>query len=571
MNVEQGIQLSDLRGFLRRRGRVALGIAAAILAIALPVACWLPNQYEAFATILVEPQSISEKLVEAGVAQSDLNRRLHIMTMQILSRGRLSKIIDDLKLYPDESKKYTREQVIELMREKIQVQPVYPEMDNQQAVRRNTEQEINTFQIVFMHDDAEIAAAVANRLANDFRDQHVKERVQVSSDTSDFIEAELVRLGQQMKDVETATARIKIANPGRLPEDMVANQRMLEQTLDKLRAAQRDYAEAQSDEAFYRQQALVSNEVSGTYRNEADPVQRLQLLEIQLAGLHSRGFTEKHPDVIATRMELETIRTQIQSGSEAGGRRVASVAQQNAEAEARRAALRVASSAEAIRGLTAQAEEIQKQLADSPRVAEELAAYDRQYKALFESFEQLSARRMEAGVAANMELRQKGEQVKILEPAFAPPEPISPKHLVIVAVSLMLGLATGFGVAILLESADSSFHGAPALQSALRIPVLSSIPAIVLDADRAAERRHRTRLVAGAAVASLAVVLVSGAGYVYRSQSGAETAAAPGAAEPATAPAPVTPAVAPPAPPAQLPSVMAPPAPAPATPPTPAT
>lgn len=541
MNVEQGLQLKDLGGFVRRRGAFALGIAAAIVAIALPVACWLPNQYQAFATILVEPQSISEKLVEAGVAQSDLNRRLHIMTMQILSRGRLSKIIDEFKLYPEQSAKYTREQVIEMMRNKIRVEPVFPEMDGQATVRRQ-EQEINTFQIYFVHDDAAVAAEVANRLANDFRDQHVKERVQVSSDTSDFIEAELTRLGQQMKTVEEETAKIKLANPGRLPEDMVANQRLLEQTLDKMRVAQRDYAEAQSDEAFYRQQALVSNEVSGTYRNEADPVQRLQLLEIELAGLKSRGFTEKHPDVIATKIEIETIRSQIQSGGENGGRRVASVAQQNAEAEARRAALRVASSADAVQKLNAQAEEIQKQLADSPRVAEQLAALDRQYKALFESFEQLSSRRMEAGVAANMELRQKGEQVKILEPAFPPPEPISPKRFVIVAVSLMLGLAIGVGVAILLESADSSFHAAAALQSALRIPVLSSIPAIVLDADRVARRRHRMRLAAGAAVAGLAVLLVSGVGYVYRSHAGgdeeAPAVAAPTAASPAVPPAP---------------------------------
>jgi len=556
MNVEQGIQLRDLGGFLRRRGSTALGIAAAIVMIALPVACWLPNQYQAFATILVEPQSISEKLVEAGVAQSDLNRRLHIMTMQILSRARLSKIIDEFKLYPEESRRYTREQVLEMMRKKIRVEPVFPEMDGEPTVRR-TEQEINTFQIFFLYDDANIAADVANRLANDFRDQHVKERVQVSSDTSDFIESELARLGAQMKDVEAATAKIKLANPGRLPEDMVANQRLLEQVLDKLRTAQRDNAEAQSDEAFYKQQALVSTEASGQWRNEADPVQHLQLLEIELAGLRSRGFTDKHPDVIATQVEIEMLRRQIEAGGKDGTRRVTSVAQQNAEAEARRAALRVASSADAIQKLTAQAEEIQAQLADSPRVAEQLDALDRQYKALFESFEQLSSRRMEANVAANMELRQKGEQVRILEPAFAPPEPISPKRFVIVAVSVMLGLAIGVGIALLLESGDSSFHGASALQTAIRIPVLTSIPAIVLDADRAAERRHRARLLAGAASAGLAVLLVSGVGYVYRSRSGssAEVGGPDRPAPSAETAAPVRPADTAPTP---LPSVISP-------------
>ena len=42
-------------------------------------------------------------LVESGVPQSDLNERLHLMTARILSRPRLSRIIDDLGLYKDEA------------------------------------------------------------------------------------------------------------------------------------------------------------------------------------------------------------------------------------------------------------------------------------------------------------------------------------------------------------------------------------------------------------------------------------------------------------------------------------
>ena len=101
MQIEAGIPLGDLKGIVRRRFKVVGGVALAVGLTAYWVAMALPNEYEAFATVLVEPQAVDPALVAAGVAQTDLNRRLHLMTAQILSRPRLSRIIDELGLYED--------------------------------------------------------------------------------------------------------------------------------------------------------------------------------------------------------------------------------------------------------------------------------------------------------------------------------------------------------------------------------------------------------------------------------------------------------------------------------------
>ncbi len=204
-----------------------------------------------------------------------------------------------------------------------------------------------------------------------------------------------------------------------------------------------------------------------------------------------------------------------------------------------RAALRAAAASEDIQRINDQITEIQQRLAETPRVAEQLAALEREYQHLFQSYQEFSNKRLEAGVAANMERRQKGEQFRILESAFPPPEPTSPNRLLIVVVGLILGVALGAGLALLLETADSSFHGARQLQTALRFPVLASIPGIVLESDRAAMRRRRIRN-AVAAVAVTCVVLagavagnwaVNGVpGFVQTIIEGeeAETPAAPG-------------------------------------------
>ena len=189
--------------------------------------------------------------------------------------------------------------------------------------------------------------------------------------------------------------------------------------------------------------------------------------------------------------------------------------QQSAEAESRRAALQAQAAAEEIRNLTQQADEIQILLSEAPAVAEQLEVLERDYKHLFESYQEFSNKQLEASVQANLERRQLAEQFRVLEVAYMAPEPTSPNRSVIVILGLMFALAIGGAVGILLEAIDPSVHTARQLQATLRLPVLAAIPRIWLESDRAAQRRGRIR----AALATVAVGvfgLVGGAvNYVW--------------------------------------------------------
>ena len=308
MYGEQGIDLRDFPAMLRRRAGLLATVAGAVTLLGIFVASILPNQYEAYATLLVEPQTVSKELVEAGVEGSDLNNRLHLMTMEIRSRARLSKVIDDLGLYREESREMTREAIIDMMNDRIRVEPILPELAGGQ---RQREIEINTFRIFFRADSPAKAAAVANRLAQDFIDQHIQERVQLSGDTSEFIRTELSRLTERIREVDDRISQVKSENRGRLPEDATSNQRMLERAVGNLRAAERELAVAESDASFYRQQVQMTVPEAQAAREPVSPENRLRMLELQLAELRSRGFTDKHPDMIAARGEMESLRARI--------------------------------------------------------------------------------------------------------------------------------------------------------------------------------------------------------------------------------------------------------------------
>ncbi len=500
MNLEPGVQI-DLLGAMKRRAALIASVAGGVFLASYWLAMILPNEYSSYATLLVEPPSINQSLVETGVAERDINTRLNLMTARILSRPRLSRMIDEFRLYEDESEHMTRAGVIALMRAAITVVPVAGAL----IADKDGTGEVNTFQIHFSYKSFAVPAKIAQTLAQDFIDEHIEESVDVTQKSLEFIESEQVRLAVTIAVVEAKIAAVKNANPNSLPENLQSNQQRMLLTISNLRAAQQQLATAESDESFWNTQN-ISLAPEGNANDAASPGRRLQLLELALSGFASKGFTEKHPDVVAAKQEIEAIRASVKR-DEASDRPM-NFAQLSVRAEQRRAELRVQASRNEISRLSESVAETQSAMAGIPRVAEQLDSLERQWKQLSRNLGDFETRRLRASVQANLERRQLGEQFKILEPAFAPLGPSSPNRILILALGAILGLVMGVGVGIGLETIDGSVHGPRDLQTALSIPVLATVPAILLESDRLLRLRRRLRY----SLAATAVVIVSLAG-----------------------------------------------------------
>jgi polysaccharide chain length determinant protein (PEP-CTERM system associated) len=498
MNAQQGFQLSDFSGILRRRGKAMAIVAGAVMLAMYWLAMALPNQYASYATILVEPQAIDQQLIRAGVGRTDLKERLGIMTAQILSRGRLSKMIDQLGLYPEESETMVRQEVIGLMRGHVNVEPVISELEADQRNKR--ELDFNTFKISYRSDNANTASVVAQSIANDFLDANIKARVEVSQQSLDFMDDSIKSLSQRLIEVEAKIKAVKAENAGQLPEDMKTNQEMLQAMVTRIREAQRGLDVARSDEAFWKNQAITA--ASMTSPNDvASPGYRMKLLETELGAMKGKGYTDRHPDVIQARQELEVLKARVaNAGSDDDSSD--SFAEQNAKSEQRRAALRVKATQEEIQRVQAQLEGVQGRIAATPAVAEQLDGLNREYEHLSASFQDFNARRQQAIVQANLERKQLGEQFRILESAYPALRPSSPNRMMILALGVILGIGLGAAIGLVLEGADSSLHQPKDLQQATNLPVLATIPAIMLEPDRVARTRKMVRelVLAGAVV-----------------------------------------------------------------------
>ena len=369
MNVEGGFQASDLLAVVRRRGKVVIGAALTVFLAVYWVAMALPNEFESYATILVEPQSVSPDLVQAGVGRSDINQRLGLMTAQILSRPRLSRLIDELGLYEVESKTMVRQKVIDLMRKAVRVEPVVGELE-QGGGPRSKDAEINTFRLYFRHENPKVARDVAQELANDFIEQHIdRASVDLSQKSLEFIQTELTaarrahRRGRgqrlQRQGGESGPAARRHAGESAAPRS--TDGRPVLRPARPGRGAQR--------------RGLLSQPGGGcpghhrrTFgRRPSSPERKLRVLELLLADLSARGFTEKHPDVAKVMTEIETLKSRMAAVKAGDVEESPSYAVQSAEAESRAgcpasAGLRRSE----IERLTQQADSLQQLMAETP-------------------------------------------------------------------------------------------------------------------------------------------------------------------------------------------------------------
>ncbi len=493
MNVESGVQI-DLLGAVKRRGFLACSVAGVVTLVMYWIAMGMTNEYTSSAVLLVEPQAVNDKLVEAGAGSIDLNERLNLMTSEILSRTRLSKIIDELGIFEEESENMTRDEVVDLMRSQISVRPVLPELTRAMQL---TEIEINTFEIFFSSDSAAIAAEVAQRLANDFIQEHIANRVRSTQTSLEFISHEQDRLSTSIEEVTAEIAEIKENHEGSLPDALPVNQRILERTLSEIRTTRRVLDQAESDVKFWEHQVQTADQMAAAGENgdRNSPTARLQMLELHLAEMKARGFTERHPDMIQVRGEITELKVAIERGraagaaGEDGGDVPVSFAQQSAMAEKLRAENSVTAAEAEIQRNEDLLEEIEADIAATPRVAEMLDGLLRTHLQLTSSLDGFSQLRLSASVQADLERRQLGERFRILESAIAPREVSSPNRALIIAIGLVLGLGLGVAAGVIAEGTDPSYHVSRELQAAVGIPVIAVIPSILLDPDLAAQRR----------------------------------------------------------------------------------
>jgi succinoglycan biosynthesis transport protein ExoP len=189
-----------------------------VLLITVATVFVLPPVYKSTGTILIESQQIPEELIQSMVT-SFADERIQVIKQRIMTGQQLFGIIKKFDLYSDELHSTPRSEILDEMRERIQIDRVSADVRNQ----RNRAAAIIAFTVSFEHSSAVMAQKVANELVTLFLDENIRTRTARAEETSDFLKKESERLGAQIAEMEAQIANYKQENEGSLPESLPLN------------------------------------------------------------------------------------------------------------------------------------------------------------------------------------------------------------------------------------------------------------------------------------------------------------------------------------------------------------
>ncbi|RJX34623.1 MAG: hypothetical protein C4525_06585 [Desulfarculus sp.] len=494
-----GIDIKAYLFLLQRRWNIVIPVFLAVLAAGVAYCLFWPPIYEASCLVVVQPQKVPGEIIKPTVT-TKIEERLQIITQQVLSRTRLTEIIERFDLYPKLRGKTTPDDLAEKMRKDITIK-----------ISRK-----NYFTISFLYPDPQTVAAVTNALASFYVDSNLRLREQDAVGTARFLERELQRMRGQLTDWENKIANFKTQHLQELPESRAYNIKIMDQLrqskmfMDSKRRSLRYYVQGYERDMrqiaqFIEQMNLRRKELArrggsasggGAAEGETDP----EAIKAKVEKLRV-FYTDDHPDIqrelrhlrkaeAMARFEKNKKAAQVAAEAKAKG-----IAPEQADAMAvdkqlekqmmsietikkRIAQLneQTAINERDIAKVDQQLQEVQKRIDNAPMVGEKLTELTRGYDELNNAQQQLYKKWLEAKMSANMERTQRGEQFEVVDPAQVPDTPFRPKIQRAIPLSVGIALALAVGIVFGLNYIDISFTSVAQLERLASLPVLVVMP-----------------------------------------------------------------------------------------------
>jgi len=292
MELEKAFEFSDYFSALRKRRNLIVGIWLPITLITVLLAVVLPNVYT------------SKALFQLKMDLNDQNNKgdnyadhyVSVLAGSVLGSPELANAIDSLAPYPqlagDRSaalSKLKGDVSVEMVTQKI--------LDPGSGLQRI----INTgFTVGYDNRDPARAQRVATWLANAFVTESRRSAVVQANNEAKFYEAEAAKTRGRIIETEARLAKFKQENLDRLPESANANLNVKNAADQELEGVDRDLRALQQNRVFIVQQ-LQQARATG---NNADALRDLQEEYNKKAAV----YDENHPDMIAMRRQLESLR-----------------------------------------------------------------------------------------------------------------------------------------------------------------------------------------------------------------------------------------------------------------------
>jgi len=240
--------------------------------------------------------------------------------------------------------------------------------------------------------------------------------------------------------------------------------------------------------------------------------QQLAGAQNELSSMRARGLTDAHPDVIALKSQIASLKAMAdREGASGGGGGMqnpayASLAAMRAERQATVSALSARKSQ-----LMGDISKITAQQIQNPGIAAEYDRINGEYTAFKAQYDKLLAQREQVRLRGDVQTETDAIKIELLDPPSKPTSPAAPNRPLFLTLVLLAGIGGGIGAAFGLSQVRTSYSTAAKLERASGLPVIGSITEVVTP-ERHLDRRKKLVWLAGgggALVGLYALLLVA--------------------------------------------------------------
>lgn len=511
--------INQLRGFFRGLWNYrwsGLLTAAVVGLIGALIAAFLPNRYEATARVYVDAQSILQDALKGVAVQPSSAEQMAMVSRTLVSRPTIERVMIAAQLHLDSADVRGRERILDELTKDIEFKAVGNNLQN------------NLFVINYKHKKAEVAKTVVQTLVNIFVEQSLAGGRLKAEQAERFLNDQIKEYESRLLQSENSLKEFKIKNMGLIPgeggRDYVSRIQDLE---SQLRQARLEYRQAENARDSVRRQltgelpTLGSGDDNPAAPNlplgpkvRTDLEDRLDTSEKRLEELRGR-FTEEHPDVIAARKVVESLRNQRErERSEA--KTIASnpiAAQKNLIANPVYRDLRAQlSDAETVlASQNAKLKDYEQRLAEArdnaglvPKVEAELTQLSRDYETNRVNYQKLIQSREAVQISLKSSTSAGVGEIRIVDPPRVGQKPVSPNRFSLMISALLAAIAAGVASAAARDQARPTFFDGRSLRSFTGVPLLGGVSFVTSAVGRAKSRRDLLAFSMGAALLLLA-------------------------------------------------------------------
>jgi polysaccharide chain length determinant protein (PEP-CTERM system associated) len=453
-----------------------------LVAWVVAVPAWLaiasmPSIYESSSRIYVDTSSVLQPLLRGIAVQSNLQSQVELMKQTLLSRPNLEAVArkTDYALTANSD---------------AELEALLNSLQGRTTIASSKQ---DVFSIAFEDTNPRRAHDVVQALLTIFVESNLGQSRKDLDTAEEFIDGQIADYEARLQEAENRLARFKqehidvtFGDGGYLSRATSATNQVkqLEQDLS-VATAQRDL--------LRKELAGIPATLPLALSNAGPPDDtdvRIVELDAQLRMLLSQ-FTEKHPDVVRTRRQLEALLEKQNANKEM----LAAEAAANPEAadestlgygepnpvyeQVKLRIIEMDTQIENLRqraaGARKDAEALASKAEEVPQIEAEFQRLNRDYNIIKSRHSELLARRESARMSRNRDDIGQQVQYRMIDPPMVANEPAGPNRSLFLYVAAAGAFAVGIGMAVVLMVLDTSFSTLTELRQYTAVPVLGSV------------------------------------------------------------------------------------------------